>query len=146
MLGLSGMAHRYVNKFFVQGLLVLVLTVEHISSGYMFTTANTITLTDATIHGTTSTTIKPSTNHPSRSVIHESLVVPVTNSEREAKDLYDKALKQYESYGATARQMCTIWESRGCQCSGSVEELTLACRGAGLNEIPLDLSLDIVKL
>lgn len=79
-------------------------------------------------------------------VIRESVVIPSVNSEQEAKELYDQALKQYSSYGSFARNVCATWESRGCQCSGGVEDLALSCRSVGFEEIPLDLPTDIVKL
>lgn len=76
----------------------------------------------------------------------ESVVILSPNSEREAQEIYDKALKQYDSYGVTTRQICASWEKRGCQCSGSVEELVLACRGIGLNEAPTNLPKNLIKL
>lgn len=80
-------------------------------------------------------------------VIRESVVIPSSvNSEQEAKDLYDQALKQFGSYGSSARNVCSTWERRGCQCSGGVEELALSCRSVGFAEIPLDLPAEIVKL
>lgn len=88
----------------------------------------------------------PSTPKPSRMAVRESLVIPATNSEREAQELYDKALKQYGSYGATARKVCAMWEMRGCHCYGTVEELMLTCRSVGFKEVPSDLPLDIAKL
>ncbi|XP_037038816.1 lutropin-choriogonadotropic hormone receptor isoform X2 [Bradysia coprophila] len=80
-------------------------------------------------------------------VIRESVVIPSSvNSEQEARELYDQALKQYGSYGSFARNICSTWERRGCQCSGGVEELALSCRSVGFEEIPLDLPAEIVKL
>lgn len=76
-------------------------------------------------------------------VIRESVVIPSVNSEQEARELYDQALKEY---GAFARNVCSTWKLRGCQCSGADEELALSCRGVGLEEIPLDLPSEIVKL
>lgn len=83
-------------------------------------------------------------NH--KNTLRESVVIPSSNSEREAQEIYDKALKQYDSYGASTRKICATWEQRGCQCSGTVDELTLSCRGIGLNEIPNDLPKDLIKL
>lgn len=188
--------HRHANNFIVQGLLVLLLSVEQISYGYTVsvaaatTTKATVlelasskTATEATVTPASATstpsqvgigetsapTITP-TATPSSTIysilpegssgmtrgppnkirgsssIRESLFIPATNSEREAQELYDKALKQYGSYGAKARETCSIWELRGCQCYGTVEELTLACRSIGFEQVPLDLPLDIVKL
>lgn len=73
-------------------------------------------------------------------------VVILPNSEREAQDLYDKAMKQFDSYGVLTRQTCKVWEKRGCQCSGTVDELTLSCRAIGLNEPPTDLPETLIKL
>lgn len=73
-------------------------------------------------------------------------VVILPNSEREAQDIYDKALKQFDSYGVSTRQTCKVWEKRGCQCSGTVDELTLSCRAIGLNEPPTDLPETLIKL
>lgn len=91
-----------------------------------------------------STSIPPSISDDV--AIRESVVIPSVDSEQEAKDLYDQALKQFGSYGAFARNICSIWEPRGCQCSGGVEELALSCRSVGFEEIPLDLPTEIVKL
>lgn len=79
--------------------------------------------------------------------IRESVVIPSSvNSEQEARELYDQALKQFGSYGSFARDICSAWERRGCQCSGGVEDLALSCRSVGFEEIPLDLPAEIVKL
>lgn len=79
--------------------------------------------------------------------IRESVVISTAvDAEKEAQDLYDKALKQYDSYGASARNICATWELRGCQCTVSMAELTLSCRNVGLETVPLDLPVEIVKL
>lgn len=78
--------------------------------------------------------------------IRETLVIPSSNSEREAQEIYDKALKQFDAYGASTRKVCDAWEERGCQCSGTVEELILSCRAIGLNETPTDLPKNLIKL
>lgn len=79
--------------------------------------------------------------------IRESVVISTADdAEKEAQDLYDKALKQFGSYGASARNICATWELRGCQCTGSVEDLTLSCRDVGLVEVPDELPVEIVKL
>lgn len=84
---------------------------------------------------------------PAHSEIREAIVISTAvDAEKEAQDLYDKALKQYGSYGASARNICFTWELRGCQCMGSVEELMLSCDNAGLREVPDELPVDIVKL
>lgn len=78
--------------------------------------------------------------------IRESVVISTAvDAEREAQDLYDKALRQYDAYGASARNTCATWEMRGCQCTVA-EKLTLTCRNVGLEEVPLDLPAEIVKL
>lgn len=76
----------------------------------------------------------------------ESVVIPSSNAEREAQEIYDKALKQFDAYGVSTRNICVIWEKRGCQCSGTVDELSLSCRGIGLNDTPTDLPKNLIKL
>lgn len=76
----------------------------------------------------------------------ESVLIPSSNSEREAQEIYDKALKQFDAYGVSTRNICVTWEKRGCQCSGTVDELSLSCRGIGMNEIPTDLPNNLIKL
>lgn len=76
----------------------------------------------------------------------ESVVILPPNSDRQAQDIYDKALKQFDSYGVSTRQLCSTWEKRGCQCSGTIEELTLSCRAIGLNETPTELPKNLIKL
>lgn len=78
--------------------------------------------------------------------IRESVVILTPDSEREAQEMYDKALKQFDSYGVSTREMCAFWEKQGCQCSGTVEELTLSCRGIGINEPPNELPNSVIKL
>ncbi|XP_055306018.1 follicle-stimulating hormone receptor-like isoform X2 [Sitodiplosis mosellana] len=78
--------------------------------------------------------------------LSESVVILTPDSERQAIDAYDKALKQFDSYGVSTRQTCNAWEKRGCQCSGTIEELTLSCRAIGLNEIPTELPKTLIKL
>lgn len=87
-----------------------------------------------------------STIASSRSAIHETLVIPSSNSEREAQEIYDKALKQFDSYGASTRKVCATWEQLGCQCSGTVDELILSCRAIALNETPTELPKNLIKL
>lgn len=82
----------------------------------------------------------------SKNEMLESIVIPSSNAEREAQEIYDKALKQFDAYGVSTRNICVIWEKRGCQCSGTVDELSLSCRGIGLNEIPTDLPTNLIKL
>lgn len=79
--------------------------------------------------------------------IRESVVISTADdAEKEAQELYNKALKQFGAYGALARNICATWEMQGCQCTGSVEELTLTCRDVGLVEVPNELPMEIVKL
>lgn len=90
--------------------------------------------------------IPPSINLSDQEQIRESVVLPSVDSEREAKELYDKALKQYGSFGPSVQKICGPWILRGCQCTGSYEEITLLCRGVGFEEIPLDIPSDVIKL
>lgn len=76
----------------------------------------------------------------------ESVVIMSENSQQEAQEMYDKALKHYDENVYLARQTCTAWEKRGCQCTGTVEQLTLSCRSIGLNETPTDLPKSLIKL
>lgn len=85
-------------------------------------------------------------NQKSKNGMSESVVILTSNAEQEAQDIYDKALKQFDSYGVSTRQTCAVWEKRGCQCSGSVEELTLSCKAIGLNETPTSLPKNLIKL
>ncbi|XP_031630816.1 leucine-rich repeat-containing G-protein coupled receptor 5-like [Contarinia nasturtii] len=110
-------------------------------------TSPTIVVT--TSSATQMTTQKPTQKYSSAKTKHsmsESVVILSPNSEREAQEIYDKALKQFDSYGVSTRQMCTIWEKEGCQCSGTVEELTLSCRSIGLTETPTNLPKSLIKL
>lgn len=92
---------------------------------------------------------KNSSAQPKHSM-SESIVILTPNSQREAEENYqkeiDKALKQYDSYGVSTRKTCAAWEKRGCQCSGTVEQLTLSCRSIGLNETPTELPKSLIKL
>lgn len=123
----SGMAYCATKNISTQGLSVLVF-VLHICLVYCVSTSLPASISDED------------------DVIRESVVIPSVDSEQEARELYDQALKQFGSYGAFARNICSTWELRGCQCSGGVEELALACRSVGFDEIPLDLPAEIVKL
>src|SRR5690349_24124831 len=69
-------------------------------------------------------------------LLKESLVIPTSNAESEARRLYDEALKQYGDLGKTLKEICQPWKARGCSCSGSSEEVVLICRGAGLKVVP----------
>lgn len=159
------MAHRVTNKNLVQGLLVLILICfensfrycvlasvlsspssvkpEEVSPTSITTVVSESPASIATVTKTNPTSTSKVAKEPK---IKEQLLIPSLDSEREAQELYDKALKQYGSYGASARNICAIWELRSCQCSGTIEELTLSCRGLGYDEVPTDLPLDIIKL
>lgn len=74
-------------------------------------------------------------------------MIPTGNAESEARRLYDEALKQYGDYlGKTLKEICQPWKSRGCSCTGTSEEVTLVCRGAGFNAVPENLPEELVKL
>lgn len=169
------MAHRVTNKNLVQGLLVLILICFEFSFQYcawasvlspstssikaqaVSPTSIPTVVSESLTPSSTPTKTSPkssasaspspsSTRTVKEPKIKESLIIPSLDSEREAEELYDKALKQYGSYGASARNICAIWELRSCQCSGTIEELTLSCRGLGYDDVPSDLPLDITKL
>lgn len=69
------------------------------------------------------------TRSPENALIKDSLMISSADHEREAKLLYDEALRQYGITGKTLKQLCAPWEQKGCLCSGSLEEVTLLCRG-----------------
>ena len=69
------------------------------------------------------------TRSPENSLIKDSLMLSSADHEREAKELYDEALKNFGITGKTLKQICAPWELKGCLCSGSSEEVTLLCRG-----------------
>uniref|UniRef100_A0A182V386 Uncharacterized protein n=1 Tax=Anopheles merus TaxID=30066 RepID=A0A182V386_ANOME len=79
-------------------------------------------------------------------MLKESLLIPSMDPEKEAKAMYEKALQQYGIYGKTLKEICKAWVSRGCQCTGTKEEVTLVCRGIGLDAVPADLPTELVKL
>lgn len=89
-------------------------------------------------------TQKTSSTKPRNSF--ESVVILSPNSQQDAEEMYDKALKHYDENVYMARQRCAAWEKRGCQCTGTVEQLTLSCRSIGLNETPTDLPKSLIKL
>ncbi|XP_055713692.1 lutropin-choriogonadotropic hormone receptor isoform X2 [Phlebotomus papatasi] len=96
------------------------------------------------ISATTTTMATPSSTH---GIIRESVVIPASDPEREAKELYDKALQQFEvATGKTLRGICVSWDARGCQCSGSTDEVVLVCKGLELEEVPVDLPIELIKL
>lgn len=105
--------------------------------------------TNIKYHSTKTTTPTTLRTHKTTKIKHsisESIVILTPDSERQAKDAYDKALQQFDSYGISTRQTCTVWEKRGCQCSGTIEELILSCRNIGLNETPTILPKNLIKL
>lgn len=95
---------------------------------------------------TQKTALKNSSVPKGKHSMSESVVILTSNSEKEAQDIYDKALKQFDSYGVSTRQTCAEWEKQGCHCSGTVEELILYCRTIGLNETPAELPKNLIKL
>ncbi|XP_055684982.1 lutropin-choriogonadotropic hormone receptor isoform X2 [Lutzomyia longipalpis] len=97
------------------------------------------------ISATSTTMATPSST--THGIIRESVVIPGSDPEREAKELYDKALQQFEvATGKTLRGICAIWEAKGCQCSGSADEVVLVCRSLELVEVPVDLPIELIKL
>lgn len=80
--------------------------------------------------------------------LHESYVKPATGSdpEAQAKRMYDDALQEFGVKGRTFREVCKPWEQTGCKCSGSLEEMSLSCRGVTLNGVPYGLPDSLVKL
>lgn len=104
----------------------------------------------STTVGRTHSTLQPkptikNSNAKGRSSF-ESVVILSSNAQQDAQEMYDKAMKHYDENVYTARQMCSAWEKRGCQCSGTVDQLTLACRAINLNETPTDLPKSLIKL
>lgn len=95
---------------------------------------------------TQKTFLKNANAPKAKHTMSESVVILTPNSEKEAQEIYDKALKQFDSYGVSTRQTCAEWEKHGCQCSGTVEELILSCRSIGLNETPTELPKSLIKL
>jgi hypothetical protein len=79
-------------------------------------------------------------------LIQETLVIPTDNAESEARRLYDEALKQYGDLGKTLREICLPWKTKGCSCSGTSDEVLLACRRSELNAVPEDLPEELIKL
>lgn len=143
---MRGMANRVSRIISVQGLSVLVFLFLHIHFSYCVSTSIPLIVPQQSAPPPSPSSV-PTASPPLLSVIRESVVIPSSvDSEKEAKELYDKALKQYGSYGASARHICAVWELRGCQCSGAVEELALSCRDVGFEEVPLDLPAEIIKL
>lgn len=164
------MANRRKRNYLPEGLFVLLILSAYIRFGLATVsptspTESSLSSSSSSLHGFTtytkghtsklSSTVatvpfstishKAKTSTPKHGML-ESVVIPSSNSEREAQEIYDKALKQYDSYGVSTRKICTTWEQRGCQCSGTVDELNLSCRGIGLNETPIDLPKNLIKL
>lgn len=79
-------------------------------------------------------------------LLQESLVIPSTNAESEARRLYDEALKQYGDLGKTLKEICQPWKEKGCTCTGTYDEVILTCRGIDLNAVPENLPEELVKL
>ena len=79
-------------------------------------------------------------------LLKETLVISPNNAEIEAKRLYDEALKQYGDLGKTLKEICKPWKDKGCKCSGTSEEVILACRDSGLTAVPENLPSELIKL
>lgn len=106
----------------------------------------TIPTLSSSFVSTASTSLTFLKDNRQNNMVRESVVIPSGDSEREAQELYDKALQQYGSFELSFRQICSEWELRGCKCSGTIDELTLICRDVGLQEIPNKFPVNIVKL
>lgn len=122
------------------------LSKKPLSQQMQSTAAKKISAAVTTPANQTQKSTTTNSNARSKHSIRESIVILSPNSEREAQEIYENALKQFDSYGVSTRQMCAVWEKQGCQCSGTVEELTLSCRAIGLNKIPTDLPKSLIKL
>jgi hypothetical protein len=79
-------------------------------------------------------------------LIKETLVMPTSNAESEAKRLYDLALKEFGDLGKTLKEICTPWKEKGCVCTGTSDAVILNCRAAHLTTIPNDLPEELIKL
>lgn len=79
-------------------------------------------------------------------LIRETLLMPSSDIEREAKDLYEKALLQFGPVGKTLKEICGPWTERGCSCTGTSEEVILQCKDLDLQEVPNDLPKELYKL
>ncbi|XP_037910640.1 leucine-rich repeat-containing G-protein coupled receptor 5 isoform X3 [Hermetia illucens] len=80
-------------------------------------------------------------------IIRETVVLPSSDSEREAQELYEKTLRDYNvREGRTLRKICEPWLRRGCQCSGDSTQVKLVCRGLGFLDIPLDIPEEVIHL
>lgn len=90
--------------------------------------------------------LAPTISSQQNVMMSETVVAVSKDSEKEAKELYDKALLEYGQTGRPVRKICKTWEEKGCQCSGTSEEVHLICRGIGFNEVPNDLPIEIFKL
>ena len=68
--------------------------------------------------------------------------------QKEANELYEKHIREYamSTEEESLTTICEPWEMLGCKCSGSVEEVTLVCRGLNLQEIPSALPQELIKL
>ncbi|XP_055637267.1 follicle-stimulating hormone receptor isoform X2 [Toxorhynchites rutilus septentrionalis] len=86
------------------------------------------------------------TTSQTKMMLKESLLMPSSDPEKEAKEMYEKALQQYGIVGRTLKEICKPWQAMGCQCVGSSEEVALTCRGIGLEMVPMKLPSELVKL
>ncbi|XP_058815263.1 follicle-stimulating hormone receptor-like [Topomyia yanbarensis] len=126
------MAVRFTNHLTMKGHVVLVLLILLLFQSYT-----------RSAHGLSPTL---QTTSQTKMMLKESLLIPSMDSEKEAKAMYEKALQQYGIVGRTLKEICKPWQTRGCQCVGSSEEVALTCRGIGLETVPVDLPAEIVKL
>lgn len=46
----------------------------------------------------------------------------------------------------TLQDICAAWEEKGCRCTGTAAEIQLNCHAVPLDELPLDLPENLVKL
>lgn len=117
---------------------------------FSHSTKQTLQTTSANTGRTSSTpALKPTrtnSNAKGRSSFESVVILSSANSQQDAEEMYDKALRHYDENVYTTRQMCSAWEKRGCQCTGTIEQLTLSCRAIGLNETPTDLPKSLIKL
>ncbi|XP_053694769.1 leucine-rich repeat-containing G-protein coupled receptor 5 [Sabethes cyaneus] len=126
------MAVRFTNHLTMKGHVVLVLLILLLFQIYT-----------SSVHGLSPTL---QTTSQTKLMLKESLLIPSMDSEKEAKAMYEKALQQYGIVGRTLKEICKPWQSRGCQCVGSSEEVALICRNIGLDAVPTDLPAELVKL
>ncbi|XP_034668391.1 leucine-rich repeat-containing G-protein coupled receptor 4 [Drosophila subobscura] len=119
-----------------------------------------------TVNSTSATPTATPTNTPSTATatgIRENVMLPSADSEREAQILYEKSLQEYhgsqmatasadEDAGSgrpqkrTLHSVCERWQAKHCQCSGSLENVKLSCRGIGILAVPVNLPTEVYFL